>query len=359
MPPSDRRGPRGRGARTDPVNRFTEINVELDPEEITEDDLRPRTRYLNDTSRSVITTNSSPDLGFEASLNPYRGCEHGCSYCYARPYHEYLGLSAGVDFERVILAKRDAPGLLERELRSHRWTPKVLMLSGITDPYQPVEARLGITRGCLEVLARFRNPVGLITKNAAVLRDLDLIREMAAWNGVHVTISITTLDEELRRVLEPRTSTIERRFEAVARLSAAGIPVGVNVAPIIPGLTEQDMPTLLRRAAEAGARSAGFTLLRLPGPVGAVFEDWLERHAPLRKAKVLNRVREAHGGSVDDRRFGRRLTGSGEHAEQIAALFRLTRRRLGLGERSTHLCVEHFRRPGETSQPGLFPAGPR
>ncbi len=358
MPPSIPPAPRGRGAGTDPVNRFTEIVVELDPNEITEADQKQPTRYLNDTSRSVISTNRSPDLGFDASLNPYRGCEHGCSYCYARPTHEYLGLSAGLDFERVILVKRDAAQLLEQQLRSKRWTPKLLMLSGVTDPYQPVERKLGITRACLEVLAKFRNPVGLITKNALVTRDVDILSEMARWNGVRVTLSITTLDEGLRAVLEPRTSTIANRFGAIERLAAAGVPVHLNVAPIIPGLTDTEAVRIVQRAAEAGATSASYTVLRLPGAVGPLFEAWLEQHVPLRKDKVLNRVREAHAGEVDDPRFGDRMRGTGEHARQIRALFHAARRRAGMPDKLPPLSTEHFHRPGEATQPALFGAGP-
>ena len=354
MPPSDPRAPRGRGARFDPVNRFTEIEVALDPTEVTEDDLRARTRYLHDTSRSVVSTNSSPDVGFDASLNPYRGCEHGCSYCYARPTHEYLGLSAGLDFERTILVKREAPALLEAHLASRTWRPQVLALSGVTDPYQPVERRLGITRGCLEVLARHRNPVGVITKNALVTRDVDVLADMAAWGGARVTLSITTLDEELRRALEPRTSTLERRLDAVARLAEAGVPVGVNVAPIIPGLTDTDVPGLLARAAQAGASHAGYTMLRLPGAVGPLFEAWLEAHVPLRAERVLNRVRETHGGDADDRVFGRRMRGGGIYAEQVRTLFKVARRRAGIPEHSPPLTTDRFRRPGEVVQPALF-----
>ncbi|MEJ2290854.1 MAG: PA0069 family radical SAM protein [Deinococcales bacterium] len=354
MPPGDPRAHRGRGARFDPVNRFTEIEVEVDLEEVTDDDLRGRTRYLHDTSRRVVSTNTSPDVGFDASLNPYRGCEHGCAYCYARPTHEYLGLSAGLDFERTILVKREAPALLEAELASKGWRPQVLALSGVTDPYQPIERVLGITRGCLEVLARFRNPVGLITKNALVTRDVDVLSEMAAWNGARVTLSITTLDEELRRALEPRTSTIERRLDAVARLAEAGVPVGVNIAPIIPGLTDPDIPELLRRAAQAGATHAGYTMLRLPGAVGPLFEAWLDAHAPLRKTRVLNRVREVHGGDPDDSAFGRRMHGAGVYAEQLRSLFHLARRRAGIPERATPLATDRFHRPGEVRQGALF-----
>lgn len=358
MPEHPSRGPgpthRGRGTHSDPVNRFTEIAVDLDPAELTEDDLRVRTRYLDDTSRSVISTNSSPDVGFDASLNPYRGCEHGCSYCYARPTHEYLGLSAGLDFERVILVKRDAPALVRRELDKPSWTPRVLVLSGVTDPYQPIERRLRITRGCLEVLAQARNPVGIITKNALVTRDTDLLAEMAAWGGVRVTLSITTLDERLRAALEPRTSTIANRLRAVHELAAAGVPVGVNVAPIIPGLTDTEVPDIVAAAGEAGARHVGYTVLRLPGAVGPLFEAWLEANAPERRSKVLNRVREVHGGDADDRRFGRRMRGAGTYAEQVRQLFHVARQRAGIPREQPALVTTAFRRPNSAEQPTLF-----
>lgn len=354
MPPSSRPGHRGRGVSTNTVNRFNEIDIEFDPAEVTEEDLRVRTRYLDDTARSAVSTNSSPDLGFDASLNPYRGCEHGCSYCYARPTHEFLGLSAGLDFERVIMVKRDVAVLLEATLRSRGWHPRVLMLSGVTDPYQPIERRLGLTRSCIAVLAGFRNPVSLITKNALVTRDLDVLAEMAAWRGVVVTISVTTLDEGLRAALEPRTSTIAERFRAMRELAAAGVPVGVNMAPIVPGLTDHEIPDLLAAAAEAGASHARFTLLRLPGAVTELFTRWLEDHAPLRKDKVLNRIKEVHGGDLDDTRFGRRMVGTGTYAGQIGTLFRLTRRKVGIPDGGTALDATLFRVPGEVRQGSLF-----
>ena len=230
----------------------------------------------------------------------------------------------------------------------------MLALSGVTDPYQPVERRLGITRACLEVLARFRNPVGLITKNAMVTRDTDILAEMAAWGGARVTISITTLDEDLRRRLEPRTATIERRFEAIAHLAGAGIPVGVNVAPIIPGLTDTDVAGILQRAGEAGASHAGLTLLRLPGAVEPLFEAWLEAHVPLRKDRVLNRIREVHAGKLDDPVFGRRMRGTGRYAEQVRDLFHLARRRAGIPDTQPQLETNAFWRPGTSEQVGLF-----
>lgn len=345
---------RGRGAQRNTANRFLEFAVQEDPSELTPDDLKWRTRFVDDTSRSVISTNTSPDLGFDASLNPYRGCEHGCSYCYARPTHEYLGLSAGLDFERVIFVKRQAARLLEAELRSRAWVPKTLMLSGVTDPYQPIEARLKITRECLEVLARFKNPASIITKNALVTRDVDVLSELASWSGVSVTISLTTLDEGLRAKLEPRTSTVANRLGAVRELAAAGIPVGVNLAPIIPGLTDHEIPELLATAADAGAGHAGCTIVRLPGAVATLFSDWLRDHAPLREQRVLNLIKRAHGGDLDDARFGLRMTGSGDYAEQVGRLFRVTRARLGMSARNAALNASAFARPGEITQGTLF-----
>lgn len=274
--------------------------------------------------------------------------------CYARPTHEYLGYSAGLDFERVILVKRDAARLLEERLRSPKWKPQVIAMSGVTDPYQPIERKLGITRSVLEVLARFRNPVGLITKNALVTRDLDILAEMAQWNGVVVTLSVTTLDEKLRARLEPRTSTIANRLEAIRRLAEAGVPVGVNVAPIIPGLTDHEVPEILTAAANAGARHAGYTVLRLPGSVSQVFEEWLGTNEPLRKDKVLNRIRDAHKGRLADTQFGHRMKGSGEHALQVRELFHLACRRLGLDRERTPLNTGAFHVPGSAQQPSLF-----
>lgn len=351
---SDPLAHRGRGARSNTANRFVELEVDLDLDEVTADDLRVRTRYIDDTSRSAVATNNSPDIGFDVSVNPYRGCEHGCSYCYARPTHEYLGFSAGLDFERVILVKRDAARLLEKKLRSPSWKPQVLAMSGVTDPYQPIERKLLITRATLEVLARFKNPVGLITKNALVTRDLDLLVRLAEWNGVSVTLSVTTLDEQLRARLEPRTSTIANRLTAIRELARAGVPVGVNVAPIIAGLTDHEVPDILAAAAEAGARHASYTVLRLPGAVAKVFEDWLEANYPLRKEKVLNRVRESHDGLLADTQFGRRMRGGGQHAAQIRELFHLTSRRLGFARERPVLETGSFRVPGAVEQPSLF-----
>lgn len=346
------RAHRGRGAAHNPVNRFTRIEVEVDPAEVTDEDLARPTVYLDDTSRSVISRNQSPDVGFDASINPYRGCETGCSYCYARPSHEFFGLSAGLDFERIIFVKRHAAELLAGELTKKSWTPQVLALSGVTDPYQPVESKLGITRGILDVLARHRNPVSIITKRATLTRDLDLFERLHAFRGVMVTVSITSLDPAVQRSMEPRGSTPAARLAAVKTLADAGIPVGVNVAPVVPGLTDHEMPAILEAAADAGALRASMVMLRLPGAVQPVFTEWLEREFPLRAERVLARIREMRGGTLNDPRFGHRMRGEGPYAEQIRTLFRLKSRQLRL-DRTVELDASRFRVPG-TSQPSLF-----
>jgi DNA repair photolyase len=342
---------KGRGASWNPQNRFETLAYVID-EEAERDENAPKTIYLRDPSRSIIATNDSPDVGFDASINPYRGCEHGCIYCYARPTHEYLGFSAGLDFETKILVKEDAPALLREELNKKSWEPKTIAISGVTDPYQPIERRLGITRGCLEVLAEFRNPVGIITKNALVTRDADVLAEMSAWNGTRVFLSVTTLDPDVHRTMEPRTSTPELRLEAIRTLTDAGVPVGVMVAPVVPGLTDHEMPAILKAARDAGAQWAGFVVLRLPWAVAPLFEKWLEENFPDRKDKVLNRVRDLRGGKLYDAQWGVRGRGQGIFAEQIEALFDVTCRKLGLNEKDYGLSTEHFRR--RTAQASLF-----
>lgn len=512
MPDGDkaRRSIVGRGAAANPKNRFEKIGAEPDPAE-TDDEPRPETVYLRDHSRSIIARNSSPDIGFDASINPYRGCSHGCSYCmsgdtliltangiarrlhdvrvgdeifgtagfganrryaktrvldhwavdklayqvtlengtslvcsgdhrfltergwkfvtgveqgrdqrprlttgdglmgpdaravlgcdlegrilrgnaglrvtsieprgemalfdittgtgdfiadgvvshncYARPTHEYLGLSAGLDFESKVLVKEEAPALLREQLSSPRWEPKVLSMSGVTDPYQPAEKRFGITRGCLEVLAGFRNPVVTVTKNHLVTRDVDLLSELARHDAAAVAVSLTTLDDDLRRVMEPRTSRPVRRLDAIRKLAEAGVPVGVMTAPVIPGLTDHELPNLLSAAAEAGATFAGFVPVRLPGAVAPLFEDWLGRHFPDRKEKVLNRIRSMRGGKLNDPEFGSRMKGGGVFAEHVSRLFGVACRRAGI-ERGhfPEFSTAAFRRDGGV-QPGLF-----
>ena len=301
--------------------------------------------FLRDPVRTVIAHNDSPDVGFETSINPYRGCEHGCIYCYARPTHEYLGFSAGLDFETRIVVKEDAPELLREELMSPRWKPKLIAISGVTDPYQPIERKLQLTRRCLGVLAEFHNPVAIITKNHLVTRDIDILRELAEHDAAAVSVSITTLDEKLARVMEPRTSTPRLRLNAIEQLAAAGIPAGVMVAPVVPAITDHEMPAILKAARDAGARSAGFVILRLPWAVAPLFERWLEEHFPDRKEKVLNRIRDLRGGKMYDSRWGKRARGEGIFAEQIAAMFDITCRKLGLNEDLRELSVEAFHRP--------------
>lgn len=303
------------------------------------------TQVFKDTSRSVISTNDSPDVGFSASLNPYRGCEHGCIYCYARPTHEYLGLSAGLDFETKLFAKPDAPALLREALMKKSWTPQVLAVSGVTDCYQPVEKKLEITRECMRVLAEFRNPAVIITKNILVTRDIDILSELAKHNAIHVIISITTLDSALARTMEPRASTPPLRLKAVEQLAAAGIPVSVNMAPIIPGLTDYEIPSLLKAAAKAGARSAHYTLVRLPYGVKDLFSAWLDEHYPTKKQKVLNRIRDMRGGKLYNAEFGTRMRGTGEYADSIKQLFESSRARFGLDKPWPPLSTSHFRRP--------------
>ena len=334
-PPPQPRQP-ARGVALNPGNRFEKLDMPPDPEWLESERLSGeqgwtrRTECFVDASRSVLSRNDSPDLGFNWSVNPYRGCEHGCSYCYARPSHEFLGLSAGLDFESRIMVKPDAPALLEARLRSPRWRPEPILLSGNTDCYQPVERRLKITRGCLEVCLKLRHPLDLITKNALILRDLDLLEALAARNLVRVTISVTSLDAALAAAMEPRASTPARRLDAIAALSAAGVPVGVNSAPIIPGLNDHEMPAILAAAADHGATWAGYIMLRLPHGVKDLFSHWLETHFPDRKARVLDAIRSVRGGALSDARFGHRIRGEGKRAEAVRDLFHLTCRRHGL-----------------------------
>jgi DNA repair photolyase len=345
---SDRPAEKGRGAPSNPVGRFERLAFvqEPDDEPVGEDDVRParQTELYRDTSKSILTANDSPDVPMDVTINPYRGCEHGCIYCYARPYHEYLGLSAGADFESRIFVKENAAALLRAALSAKSWTPKVIGLSGVTDPYQPIERQLRITRSCLEVLAEYRNPVAVITKNHLVTRDIDLFSSLAEYSAIQVCLSITTLDDGLARVMEPRASRPGLRLEAVRKLRDAGIPVGVMVAPIIPGLTDHEVPAILEAVAAAGALTAGRSVVRLPHGVKDLFAEWLDVHAPSRKEKVLNRIRSMRDGKLNDSTFGSRMVGDGPFADSIAQMFDLHRRRLGLTQRIT-LSAQAFRRP--------------
>lgn len=333
---------RGRGASDNPINRFEGHYVDYEVDEDSGEKPSPKLQLIRDHSKSVITYNQSEDVGFSASINPYRGCEHGCIYCYARPYHEYLGYSSGLDFESKIVVKYDAPKLLKHELRQPRWKPQLIAMSGVTDVYQPIERKLEITRGCLEVLAEYRNPVGLITKNYLITRDLDLLTELNKYQCVSVTISVTTLDAGLGGVMEPRTSRPNRRLEAIRKLADAGIPVGVNVAPIIPGLTDHECVDILEAAKDAGASHATYILLRLPYNVKDLFSTWLEQHYPDRKNKVLNRILDIRQGKLNSSEWKVRMKGKGHFARQIGNLFKMHAHRLGLDLKKPELSTEHF-----------------
>jgi len=343
-----------RGTAANPTNRFEQIHLEHDADWNPEEDPLPATQFLRDHSRTILNRNDSPDISFEYSLNPYRGCEHGCIYCYARPTHEYLDFSSGLDFETRIMVKEDAPRLLREELSSPKWQPQTIAMSGVTDCYQPVERRLQLTRGCLEVLAEFRNPVGIVTKNQLITRDLDLLGELAKHNAVVVFVSVTTLDPNLRKVMEPRTSPPAARLATIHELAEARIPVGVMVAPVIPGLTDHEIPNIVTAAVEAGARFAGHVVVRLPYAVAPLFEQWLATHFPDKKEKVLNRLRALRGGKLYYAQFGKRMTGEGIFAEQIEQMFNVACRRAGIANHHLELSTAAFRRPGGR-QLCLFP----
>lgn len=369
---------RGRGAAIDPPNRFEpvvldpadsqtldsqtfeELSIDGDPDPPSDPPdpsgglgNRPAvptrydvpTRYYVEHCRTALTYNDSPDIPFEVSLNPYRGCEHGCSYCYARPFHEYLGFSAGLEFETIIFCKTGLPELLRAELAKPRYRPATLALSGITDAYQPVERRLRITRRCLEILESTGHPVDVITKSHLVTRDLDLLSSLARRNAARVDITITTLDAEVARKMEPRAAHPQRRLEAIRACAEAGVPVGVLCSPIVPGLTDHELPAIMTAAREAGAGWAHLIPLRLPGAVERVFVDWLEREFPLRADKVLGRQREMRGGKLNDARFGHRFRGQGPYYEHLKGLLDLHRRRLGMEGHGPKLSTAAFAAP--------------
>jgi DNA repair photolyase len=343
----------GRGAVRDLPNRFEKLAMDLDPDVVQPDPHAPeeslpspRTTFLDDASETIISRNESPDIGFSASINPYRGCEHGCAYCYARPYHEYLGFSAGLEFETKIMVKRRAAELLRRELSHPKYVPQPLAMSGVTDCYQPAERHFRVTRSCLEVLAEFRHPVSIITKNFLVTRDLDRLKELAAYSAVEVFLSITTLNADLAAKMEPRASRPAHRLRAVEMLARAGVPVGVVVAPIIPGLNDREIPAVLEAAKAAGATAAGYTMLRLPYGVKDVFQEWLKLNFPDKLERILGTVRSVRGGKLNVSDFATRMRGEGPYAEQVRQMFHVFRERLGLQARTPALRTEHFRRPG-------------
>ncbi len=342
---------RGRGAADNPVNRFESLAYERDDELPDDESPSIKTQFFRDASKSVLSKNDSPDIPFTYSLNPYRGCEHGCIYCYARPTHEYLGFSAGLDFETRIMVKEDAPELLRAQLSSRKWVPQPVIISGVTDPYQPIERKLELTRRCLAVFQAFRNPVAIITKNRLVARDVDILADLSHDGAAQVAVSVTTLDPELARILEPRTSLPQQRLDAIRELSAAGIPVAVMMAPMIPGLNDSEIPEVLAAASAAGASAASYVMLRLPHAVAPLFEQWLDQHRPDAKAKILNRVRGMRGGELYKSEFGKRMRGEGIFADQIAQLFAIASRKYGLDKTSMDLSAAAFKKPGGNQLP--------
>ncbi len=347
--PIDGKPIKGRGAAVQVANRFLKHSYGIvhweGIDEVEEEDRR--TKYVVEHPRTIVNKVNSPDLPMGFSMNPYQGCEHGCAYCYARPTHEYWGYGAGLDFERVIIVKRNAPDVLRRTFMDRKWAPAPIMFSGNTDCYQPVERKEGITRAMLAVCLEFRQPVAMITKNALILRDLDLLSEMASMGLATVAISLTTLNEDLRRVMEPRTSSAANRVRAIAELTKAGVPVMVMTAPIIPALNEHEIPALLQAAADAGALGAGYTIVRTNGAVKPVFDNWAHEHFPDRAAKVIAQVSAMHGGSMNDSTYGRRMRGEGEFASTVRQLFKVTHRRVFAGRSIPPLRTDLFTRPQE------------
>jgi DNA repair photolyase len=350
---------KGRGAANNDTGRFeAEKRVGFDDGwGLADAEPLPLTTTLSiDATRTIIARNESPDIGFDRSINPYRGCEHGCIYCYARPSHAYLGLSPGLDFESRLFYKPQAAALLAAELRKKGYACRPIALGSNTDPYQPVERRLGVTRSILEVLRDFRHPVTIVSKSALIRRDLDILSEMAKDRLAIVTISVTTLDHALARVMEPRAATPERRLETIAALADAGVPTGVLSAPMIPALNDREMEQILERARAAGATSAGYTLLRLPLELKALFREWLETHFPDKAAHVLSLVAQAHGGRLYDSAWSKRMTGAGPYADMLRVRFDRACRKLGFNQRTTDpLDVTRFRPPPQTGdQLSLF-----
>ena len=337
---------KGRGAQYNPKNRFLKGQyVQEHVEGIDEWEHEPRqTQYIYDDSKTLVNKVTSPDVGMMYSANPYQGCEHGCIYCYARNSHEYWGYSAGLDFESRIVVKRNAPALLRKFFDNKNWVPAPISLSGNTDCYQPIERKMKITRQLLEICLEYRNPVGVLSKNALVLRDIDIIQELAKLNLVRVFSSITSTDEDLRRVLEPRTASYRSRLKMIETFSKAGVPTGIMNAPLIPGLNDMHIHDVLKAASNAGARWAGYTVVRLNGAIGPIFKDWLYKAFPDRAAKVWHQICECHGGEVNDSRFGNRIVGDGKFAELIKDQFQLYCRKYGLNKEKMEYNLSDFRR---------------
>lgn len=339
---------KGRGAQLKTENRFLKNRYVTEHIEGLDEPLiqSPQTKVYQEHSKTIVNKIESPDLGMMYSLNPYQGCEHGCSYCYARNTHEYYGFDAGLDFESKIIAKANAPQLLEKLFHKPSWQPVPISVSGNTDCYQPLERKMELTRSLLKVFARYRHPVGMITKNSLILRDLDILEDLAKDNLVKVFISITSLDENVRRSMEPRTASATKRLKTIEELSKAGVPVGVMCAPIIPGLTDHETPAILKAAADHGALSAGMTVVRLNGSVGPIFEDWVHKNFPDRADKVIDQIKSMHGGQLNDSNFGRRMRGEGKVAEMINQLFATSKRKYFAGRTFPDYDLTKFRRGG-------------
>ena len=342
---------KGRGSQIRTANKFLKADYVNDHVEGLDEPLlsSPATQLFYEHAKKIVNRVTSPDLGMAYSLNPYQGCEHGCVYCYARNTHEYWGFSAGLDFESKIVVKRNAPSLLEKCILHPDWQPVPISVSGNTDCYQPQEKSLEITRGLLKIFAQYRHPLGMITKNSLILRDLDLLTDLAKDNLVHVYISITTLNEDLRRLMEPRTVSAVKRLKTIEALSTAGIPVGVMIAPVIPGLNHHEIPQLLKAAADHGALTAGMTIVRLNGSIGKIFEDWLKKNFPDRFDKVWNQICDMHGGNVNDSQFGRRMSGEGNFAEAIHQLYRTSKKKYFEGRKMPAIDLTKFRKGGNLS----------
>ncbi|TDE18584.1 PA0069 family radical SAM protein [Dyadobacter psychrotolerans] len=343
---------RGRGAGINSHNKFHKLETEYtseDWQQWEDPEVNPKTQFIEEHSKTLLSVSDSPDLRNYNSINPYRGCEHGCIYCYARNSHEYWGYSAGLDFETKIVVKKNAPQLLEKLFNSKNYKPVSIMLSGNTDCYQPGEKKYRLTRQLLEICLRYRNPVSILTKNALILRDLDVLEKMAKLNLVHAAVSITSLNEDLRHALEPRTVTGKRRLQVVKSLHEAGVPMGIMTAPIIPGLNDHEIPSIIKAAAENGAAWAGYTVVRLNGSIAVLFKEWIHHHFPDRAEKVLNQIAECHGGKLNDSRFGLRMSGEGNFAENIRQLHDFACRKY-FGERElTKTDTSQFMRGGQLS----------
>ena len=346
---------KGRGAQINihnpfQKNEYTSEHIEGIDEQL---QINPNTQFFYEEPRKIINDVTSPDLGFMYSMNPYQGCEHGCIYCYARNTHQYWGFSAGNDFESKIIVKKNVPELLKKQLKNTKWEPSPIMLSGNTDCYQPIERKLGITRKVLETLLKYRHPVSIITKNSLLLRDMDILCELNKYDLVHVSITITSLDEELRLKLEPRTSTYKNRLDLVKKLSDKDIPVNVMMAPIIPSINSHEIPQVLKAISENGASTAAYTIVRLNGAILEIFKDWLLKNFPDRSEKVLNQIADCHGGKLNDSSFGKRFKGEGQVAESIAKLFMVSKNKYFKGRRMKSFNLSHFhnRRKGQL---GLF-----